>query len=115
MLCFLHDPTKDNPYFYPDLHPTTGKPKESGSFDVFDLGETDAAPKNAMTRSNVAMITEPEAEEYYMKSAIYDLQTGSIKDGGNVQVRDKEAGIYRTSSYKLEVWDVSRTLRLQAV
>lgn len=115
MLVFVHDPTKDNPYFYPDLHPVTGKPKESGSYDVMDLGETDAAPAAARTKSNVAMITEPEAEEYYMKSAVYDIYNGSIKDGSSVQVDDKECGIYRTSSYKLEVWDVSRTLRLQAV
>lgn len=115
VLCFVYDPTKDSPYWYPELHPETNRPIESGSFDILDLGNTSAAPADSKTRSNMAMITEPEAEEYFMVSNVYDLQTGSVKDGSNVAMLNKEAGIYRASSYKLEIWDISRTMRLAAV
>lgn len=113
-LIFQHDPTKDNPYWYPELHPDTGRPIESGSYDIMDLGETDAAPSGASTRSNLAYVYEPDAEEYFMVSNVYDLMTGAVQDGSNVASTNKEAGIYRTSSYKLEIWDISRTMRLAA-
>jgi len=115
LLCFVHDPSKNNPYFYPELHPDTNRPVESGSYDIMDLGATDAAPAEAKTKSNIAYIYEPEYEEYYMVSNVYDLMTGSVKDGSNVSSNSKEAGIYRASSYKLEIWDISRTMRLAAV
>jgi hypothetical protein len=115
ILRFVYDPTKDNPYFYAELHPETGKPIESGSFDIFDLGETGAAPANAKSKSNVCMIWEPAQEEYFMVSNIYDLNTGSVKNGSNVYHLNKEAGIYRASTVGFQVWDVGRTARWQAV
>jgi hypothetical protein len=115
ILRFVYDPTKDNPYFYPELHPETGKPVESGSFDIFDLGETSAAPQMARTKSNVCMIWEPAQEEYFMVSNIYNLYNGSVKDGSNVYHLNKEAGIYRASTVGFQVWDVSRSARFQMV
>jgi len=115
ILRFVFDPTKDNTYFYPELDPETGKPLESSSYDIFDLGQTDAAPRNAKTRANVAYVYEPEAEEYYMTSNVYDLMTGAYNDGTKVASKDKEAGIHRASSCKFEVWDISRTMRIKRV
>lgn len=111
ILRFVYDPTKDNPLFYPELHPDTGKPVESGSYDIFDLGNSDAAPSVAKTKSNVCMVYEPAQEEYYMVSNVYNMYNGSIKDGSNAYGTNKEAGIYRASTVGLAVWDVSRTAR----
>jgi hypothetical protein len=115
ILRFVYDPTKDNPLFYPELHPETGKPVESGSFDIFDLGHTNAAPAAAKSKSNVAMVYEPAQEEYYMVSNVYNIYNGAIKDGSNAYGTSKEAGIYRASTVALAIWDVSRTARWQCV
>lgn len=114
-LIWMYDPTKDNPNWYPDLDEETGRPKESGSYDIFDLGATNAAPDTARTKSNCAYIYEPEAEEYFIVSNVYDIYNGSYKDGSKVANLDKQAGIYRGSSYKFECWDVSRTMRIEKV
>lgn len=114
-IVFLYDPTKDNPLWYPELDPDTGKPMESASFDISDLGATDAAPMGARTRSNIAYINEPDADEYFWVSNVYDPITGSEKAGGNVANLSKEAGVYMAKSCKFEVWDVSRIMRIAYV
>jgi len=112
-LCFVHDPSKDNPKFYPELDEATGKPLESSSFDVFDLGESDAAPGGS--KSNLAYVWEPDYEENFVISNVYDPIAGSVKDGSTVANLSKEAGFYRASSGKLEVWDTTRIMRIARV
>jgi hypothetical protein len=108
----MYDPTKDNPRYYPEKVPGTNYSYESFTFDVIDLGNTDAAPTNARTRSNFAMVYEEAYEEYYMVSNAYDIRTGAKKSGENVGSIDKNAGIYRASSCALAVWDTSRILSM---
>lgn len=114
-LVFVYDPTKDNPLWYPELDPETGHPIESASFDIFDVGETTAAPSGTRTKSNMAYINEPAADEYYMVSNVYDIYSGSEKAGGNTYGNNKMSGMYMAKSCKLEFWDISRCMRLAAV
>lgn len=115
VLCFIYDPTKDNPLWYPELDPDTGHPYESASFDIFDLGATDAAPMGARTKSNMAYVNEPAADEYYMVSGVYDIYSGAEQSGGNVPTNSKMAGIYMSKSFKLEFWSLDRIMRIAAV
>lgn len=112
VLKVMYDPTKDNPRYYPEKVPGTNYSYESFTFDVLDLGATDAAPAGARTRSNIAMVYEEAYEEYYNVSNVYDIRTGAKKNGENVAVLDKQAGIYRGSSVALTVWDTSRILSM---
>lgn len=112
---FMYNPAKDNFDYFPELNPLTGRPKESGSFDIYDIGATSASPKDAKTNKNCAFVYEPAAEEYFMVSNVYDLQTGAVQDGGNVANLSKEAGLYRASSYKLEFWSLDRCMRIANV
>lgn len=113
-LTVVYDATKDNPNWYPELDPDTGKPIESASFDIFDLGNTTAAPMGAMSKSNMAMVHEPASDEYYWVSNVYDPFTGSMKNGQMVSSNNKEVGLYMAKSYKLELFDVSRSMRISA-
>lgn len=61
------------------------------------------------------MVREQQAEEYYIVSNVYDLQTGAIKDGGNAYSNNKEAGLYRTLDGSLAVFDSSRIGRIPLV
>lgn len=106
----MYDPTKDNPRYYPEKVPGTNYSYESFTFDVLDLGVTDAAPAAARTRSNISMVYEEAYEEYFNVSNVYDIRTGAKKNGENVAMLDKQAGIYRGSSVGLAVWDTSRIL-----
>lgn len=108
----MHDPTKDNPRYYPEKVPGTTYSYESFTFDVLDLGVTNAAPSEARTRSNIAMVYEEAYEEYFNISNVYDIRTGAKKNGENVAVLDKQAGIYRGSSCALAVWDASRIMSM---
>lgn len=108
----MYDPTKDNPRYYPEKVPGTNYSYESYTFDVMDLGATDAAPANARTKSNIAMVYEEAYEEYFMVSNVYDIYSGAKKSGENVAMLDKQAGIYRGSSCALAVWDTSRILSM---
>jgi hypothetical protein len=108
----MYDPTKDNPRYYPEKVPGTNYSYESFTFDVLDLGNTDAAPSGARTRSNIAMVYEDAYESYFMVSNVYDIMNGAKKSGETVAVLDKEAGIYRESSCALAVWDTSRILSM---
>lgn len=108
----MYDPSKDNPRYYPEKVPGTNYSYESFTFDVLDLGVTDAAPANARTRSNICLIHEEAYEEYYNVSNVYDIRTGAKKNGETVAVLDKQAGIYRGSSVGLGVWDTSRILSM---
>jgi len=108
----MYDPTKDNPRYYPEKVPGTNYSYESFTFDVLDLGNTDAAPSGARTRSNIAMVYEDAYESYFMVSNVYDIMSGAKKSGETVAVLDKEAGIYRESSCALAVWDTSRILSM---
>lgn len=107
----VHDPMKDNPIIFPEKADNSYYTEESFSFDIWDLGETDAAPSNARTKSNIAYVFEPEAEENFVISNVYDPISGSIKDGSSVSNLNKEAGFYKASSYGLAVWDTSRIAR----
>lgn len=115
----MHDPTKDNVEYYPDIDPDTGRPFESGSFDIFDLSDTDAAPSSSIynlgSSSNCTWIYEPAFESYITTSGTYDFQTGAYNDGSVRATNSKECGIYRESSGKWECWDVSRTKRIAKV
>lgn len=111
LLEVMFDPSKDNNDWYPEKADGTNYSKESFSFDIWDLGSTDAAPAAARTKSNLAMVMEPDAEEYFTVSNVYDFETGSIKNGGNAYALNKEAGVYRGSSFALAVWDTSRIAR----
>lgn len=113
--CVMHDPVKDNPKYYPEIHPETGRPVESGSIDIIDLGESMATPPQAKTRSNLASVKEDAYEEYFMVSGVYDMQRGAERSGGNVPTNSKDCGIYRASSGKLEIWDINRTFRWAAI
>ena len=104
----MFDATKDNPILFPEMANGTNYTEESFSFDIWDLGDTNAAPSMAKTKSNIAMVYEPEAEENFHFSGIYDPITGSVKDGSSVSSLGKEVGFYRASSYGLAIWDVSR-------
>ncbi len=108
----MYDPTKDNPRYYPEKVPGTNYSYESFTFDVLDLGNTDAAPSGARTRSNISMVYEDAYESYFMVSNVYDIMNGAKKSGETVAVLDKEAGIYRESSCALAVWDTSRILSM---
>lgn len=108
----MYDPSKDNPRYYPEKVPGTNYSYESFTFDVLDLGRTNAAPASARTRSNICMVWEEAYEEYYFSSNVYDIYTGAKKNGENVAVVDKQAGIYRGSSYALAVWDTSRIMSM---
>ncbi len=114
-LTVMYDPTKDNPRYYPEKVPGTNYSYESFTFDVLDLGATDAAPAGARSRSNIAMVWEEAYEEYYMTSNVYDIFTGAKKNGEVVALQDKQAGIYRGSSCALAVWDTSRILSMPYV
>lgn len=115
ILKFVFDPSKDNPEIYPELNPFTGMPKESSSFDIIDLGETDAAPTTAATKSNMCWVMQPDEEEYFTVSNVYDMYTGSVKNGGNVAVDSKTSSINREKTGSLEFWDISRTMRIEYV
>ena len=108
----MYDPTKDNPRYYPEKVPGSHYSYESFTFDVLDLGQTNAAPASARTRSNISMVYEEAYEEYFMVSNVYDIYSGAKKNGENVAVLDKQAGIYRGSSCALAVWDTSRILTM---
>lgn len=108
----MYDPTKDNPRYYPEKVPGTNYSYESFTFDILDLGVTDAAPQSARTRSNITMVYEDAYEEYFSISNVYDIRTGAKRNGENVAVLDKDAGIYRASSCALAVWDTSRIMSL---
>lgn len=108
----MYDPSKDNPRYYAEKVPGTNYTYESFTFDILDLGNTDAAPSRASSRSNIAMVYEADYESYFQISNIYDLMTGSIKDGGNAFAMNKEAGIYRESSCSLAIWDTSRIMSM---
>lgn len=112
-LCFVHDVTKDSFEYYPEVDPQTGKPIESGSFDIFDLGANDDAL--GATKSNMAFVQEPDYEENFSIFNVYDPINGSIKDGSNAYALNKDAGFYRATSGKLEIWDLSRTMRVAHV
>lgn len=112
VLRVMYDPTKDNPRYYPEKVPGTNYSYESFTFDVLDLGNTDAAPANARTRSNIAMVYEEAYESYFSVSNVYDIVTGAKKNGEAVAALDKDAGIYRESSCALAVWDTSRIMSL---
>lgn len=112
-LCFVHDVTKDSFEYYPELDPDTGKPIESGSFDIFDLGTNSDALGE--TKSNMAFVQEPDYEENFGIFNVYDPYTGSIKDGSNANALNKDVGFYRATSGKLEIWDLSRTMRVAQV
>ena len=113
-LVVLYDPSKDNPLWYPEIDPDTGAPIESGSFDIFDLGRSEASPESVSTRSNMAYIHEPEADEYYWVSDVYDPITGSKKSGERVSSNNKEIGCYMAKSGSLEIFDISRCMRIAA-
>ena len=115
MYYIMHDPTKDNPLFYPDIDPDTGKPFESASLDIINLGENSDAHRKARTKSNVCMVKEPAYESYFTTEGVYNLETGAVNDGSNVRNLNKEAGIYRESSAKLEIWDIGQTFRWASV
>lgn len=108
----MYDPTKDNPRYYPEKVPGTSYSYESFTYDVMDLGASDKAPSSSRTRSNIAMVQEEAYEEYFMVSNVYDIRTGAKKNGENVAVLDKDAGIFRASSCALAVWDTSRILSM---
>lgn len=109
-LTVMYDPTKDNPRYYPELVPGTSYSYESFTFDILDLGDTEAAPQSAKTRSNIAMVYEEAYESYFGVSNVYDILTGAKKNGEMVGALNKEAGIYRESSCSLAVWDTSRIM-----
>lgn len=109
-LTVMYDATKDNPRMHPEKVPGTNYSYESFTYDCFDLGNSDAAPSGARTRSNIAYIYEEAYEEYFSVSNVYDIYSGAKKSGENVAVLDKQAGIYRGSSCGLAVWDTSRIL-----
>jgi hypothetical protein len=108
----MYDPTKDNPRYYPEKVPGTSYSYESFTFDIIDLGQTNAAPAAARSRSNISMVYEEAYEEYFMVSNVYDIYTGAKKSGENVGVLDKQMGIYRGSSCALAVWDTSRIMSM---
>ncbi len=110
----MYDPSKDNLSKYPELVPGSKYTVESFAMDIVDLGESAASPANS-NRANVAMVYEEAYEEYFSVSNVYNIYTGAVKDGGNVSLLNKEAGIYRGSSCGLEIWDLSRMLRFEYV
>lgn len=107
-LVVSYDPCKDNDRYYREKVPGTDYTFESFTFDVVDLGDVDAAPAEARTRSNIAMVKESMKEEYYSVGNVYDIHTGAILNGGKASSTDKMCGIYRESSCGLAVWDVGR-------
>ena len=110
-LCFVLDPNKDDPHMFRELDEDTGRPKESSSFDIMDLGRSSSNPDQNGSGSNISMIWEPAAEVNVVVSNVYDPITGAINDGSKVSNFNKDVGFYRESSGKLEVWDVSRIMR----
>ena len=108
----MYDPTKDNPRYYPEKVPGTHYSYESFTFDCLDLGQTDAAPASATSRSNIVGVYEEAYEEYFMVSNVYDIYSGAKKNGENVAVLDKQAGIYRGTSFGINFWDMSRVLTM---
>lgn len=107
-LVVVNDPTKDNPRYYREKVPGTDYNYESFTFDVIDLGDTEAAPAEARTRSNIAMVKESMKTEYFSVGNVYDIHTGAIQNGGRAASTSKLAGIYREDSCGLAVWDISR-------
>ena len=110
-----YDPNKDDQQWFYEKAAGTNYTKESFSFDIYDLGETDAAPAKARTKSNLAFVMDPSADEYFTVSNVYDFETGSEKSGGNKAQLNKEAGIYRAKSFALAAWDTSRIARWEYI
>ena len=115
IIIFEYDANKDDPMWFYEKAAGTNYSKESFSFDIYDLGPTDAAPQGARSKSNLAFVTDPESDEFFTVSNVYDFQTGSEKGGGNVSNLNKEAGIYRAKSFGLAVWDTSRIARWEYI
>lgn len=115
----MHDPSKDNVAYYPDIDPDTGRPYESASFDIFDLGDTEAAPNSTIynlgSKSNCCYIYEPAYELYHTTGGSYNFDTGAYNDGSQRPSNSKLCSIYRESSGTFEIWDISRTKRIAKV
>jgi hypothetical protein len=111
----VYDPMKDDPFYFPEKAPGSNYTVESFSFDIMDFGISDAAPNNMKNRSNISMVSEMGAEEYYMVSNVYDIFTGAKKDGSNAYSNNKEVGIYRGKPVALAIWDVTRVGRIEYV
>lgn len=115
VIAIMYDPTKDNRVLYPELVENTNRTTESYSFDIYDMADTDAAPKNAGSRSNVCMITDPEAKYYASTSSLWNINSGPVQDGGNVEMLNKKVGIYREESVGFNIWDTSRVMRFEYI
>jgi len=109
----IHDPMKDNRRLFPELAPGTNRTVESFNFDIYDFGTTDQKAIGTSTSSNITMVMEDGAEEYWTVEGVYNFQTGAENTGENTYSSNKEVGIHRESTYGLGIWDITRVGRME--
>lgn len=107
----VHDPIKDDRKLFPEMAPGTNRTLESYAMDVFDWGATDQKAIGARDE-NLTMVMQDGVESYFTVSNVYDFETGAVTDGSNVNVLNKNAGIYREMSGALCAWDATRLGRI---
>lgn len=109
---FVWNPNKDNLDMFPQTDPETGRPLESESLDVFDLGTSNDALGN---KNNIGLAYEPGAFSWFSVSNVYNFATGAIQDGSNAYSDSKEAKVRMELNGSMIAFDISRTLRLARV
>jgi hypothetical protein len=115
VITMVYDPNKDNKALYPELMEGENRTVESYCFDVIDLADTDAAPKGANNRSNMAMVYDPTAKYYFSEGNAWDLYKGPIQNGEQIASSNKTCSIKREESCGFTIWDVSRTMRFEMI